>query len=668
MAPAEFTETRSDHNDTANDSYPTLFSPLKLGRFRLKNRIAFISTVSLYGEQGCVTDRLLDYYRERALGGAAMIVTEGMVVQPESVLHTSVLQPFEPRAFAGLQRLVDAVEAEDCRLLGQLWHIGRQNLLNPVTASVGVSDQPDALSWIVPHVLDGNEIANVVEAFVKCATILKRAGFSGAELHGAHGYLITQFLSPWSNTRDDAYGGDLAGRLRFVREIIAGVRATCGRDFLLGLKMPADEGVKGGIDCAEAERIMAALAADGTLDYIAFSQGNFSPSLADHVPDMHYPPGPFLSLHHRLRANVKGLPVMALGRIMNAEHAERALAEGAGDLIGLSRPLISDAALPKKALDGHAQNTRPCIYCNICWGEAQLGKPIACFHNPQLGTAGEASWRPRPTTHRKRIMVIGSGVAGLEAAWIAAARGHDVSIFGTSADPGGKARLEAKLPGCAEIAKTFEYQVSRLHEHGAKINLGKLVDLTDVSTFSPDSIVIATGATLRPPWTLEAGSDPGISIRDFIADWAPQERRAGTALLYDHDHTPATYAAADLLAEQFQRLVLVTPRTQLARGVPLASAFNVFRRLYVRDVEIIYAHTPVSVLNGRARLLNPMSGKERVISDVVLFAYATPRTANDTLGSVLKVRGLDVRLVGDCRAPRTILSAVHEGHAAGNAV
>ena len=173
-----------------------------------------------------------------------------------------------------------------------------------MTASVGVSDQPDALSWVVPHVLDTGEIAHVVDAFVRSADVLKRAGFSGAELHGAHGYLITQFLSPWSNTREDQYGGDLDGRMRFVREIIAGVRATCGSDFLLGLKMPADEGVKGGIDCTEAERIMKALVSDGGLDYIAFSQGNFSPSLADHVPDMHYPSGPFLNLHHRLRTNV----------------------------------------------------------------------------------------------------------------------------------------------------------------------------------------------------------------------------------------------------------------------------------------------------------------------------------------------------------------------------
>ena len=431
-----------------------LFTPFHLGRKRLKNRIVFPAVVSMYAQQHRVTPRMIDFYAARAAGGAAMLITEGLSVHSSSVPAPGIVTIFDPANFAGLQQLAQAVERHDCRLLGQLWHVGRQALWNPVEAPVGVSSLPDAYSWSVPHVMSGDEVRGIVAAFVESAETLKRAGFSGVELHGGHGYLITQFLSPWSNVRDDEYGGDLERRTRFVREIVAGVRASCGDDFIIGLKMSGDEGVAGAIDGDEAGRIAARLSNAGGLDYIGFAQGNFSISLEDHTPDMNYPAGPFMDLQKRLREHARPLAVLAFGRVLDATHAERILADGVGDLVAMGRALIADAALPNKARAGNSAQTRPCIFCNVCWGEIHAGKPIACLHNPQLGTPDEATWRPAPASKRRKVVVVGSGVAGLEAAWVAAQRGHEVTLLG-SQHAGGKTRLESQLPGRADVAKVF---------------------------------------------------------------------------------------------------------------------------------------------------------------------------------------------------------------------
>jgi len=642
-----------------------LFTPFELAGRRLRNRIVFPAVLSNYARENRVTARLVDYYAERAAGGAAMLVTEGLSIHASSVPQPNVATVFDPANFDGFQRLAAAVEPHDCRLLGQLWHVGRQQLWSPVDAPVGVSALPDAYSWSVPHVMTPEEIGVVARAFIDGARTLQRAGFSGVELHGGHGYLITQFLSPWSNTRADEYGGDVDGRTRFVREIIAGIRAECGAGFILGLKMPGDERVPGGIDGDEAGRIAARLALAGGLDYVAFAQGNFSPSLEDHTPDMHYPPGPFMELQKRLRERARPIPVLALGRVLDAAHAERLLGEGVGDLIGMGRALIADAALPAKALAGQANATRPCIFCNVCWAEIHVGKPIACIHNPHLGTPGEAMWRPAPAARKRRVVVVGSGVAGLEAAWVAASRGHDVTLLGAR-EAGGKARLESLLPGRAEVAKVYEFQLARAREAGVAFDSGASATAEQIVAFRPDAVVLATGSTMRRP-SLSAESDAGTDAWRLVAGLgAAPGRRAGTAVLFDHDHGAGVYALADLLASVYDRLVLITPRTQLGRNVAYVGLLGVYRRLYRAKVEIVVAAVPKRFAAREVAHANAFTGEERTIEDVALFVYATPRLADDRLAAPLRARGLDVRLAGDAFAPRAMLAAVHEGHRIGN--
>lgn len=648
-------------------AFPHLFAPLSLGGVIVRNRIALCATLTNFAVGNRVTDRWIDFLVERARGGAGLIISEVIAVDPEALAHGGIVTGFDATNEEGLGRAARGVAAAGGVLVGQLWHPGRQQLWAPTRLPRGVSDEPDPLSWTVPHVMDAAEIAAVVRAYVDVAARLRRVGFAGVELHGAHGYLIGQFLSPFSNRRQDEYGGSLENRIRFVLEVARGIRAACGRQFLVGLKMPADEGVAGGIDPDEAARLTIALREGFDFAYFAYSQGNFSLSLETHVPDMHFPRRPFLHLHRRLRPAAAGVPVMALGRIAEPAEAEAALADGTADLIGLSRALIADADWPAKAARGEVAAIRPATFDNIAWGFVHAGRPLTEFHNPQLGQAGESGFRHAPAPRRRRIAVIGSGPAGVQAAWVAAARGHAVTLFGRSGRIGGKLALEAALPGRGEYHRLISWWDRCLTETGVERRLGAAVDAATVLAARPEAVILATGARQRTPPGLEGA---GTSLREAARDLArdPQGVVEGTAVLFDMDHSAGTYAGAEALARRFRRLVILTPRFQIAREVNWCSAIGVHRRLRRLGVEVITAAEPVRLEGQRLVWHDVLTGTERAIDGVARLVWSTPRIADDALALPLRAAGVELRLVGDCAAPRDLVCAVHEGEAAATAM
>lgn len=652
-----------------NAFWPHLFSTIDLAGRRLRNRICLPATLTNYARRNRVTECWKHFLIERARGGAAMLVTEVIAVDPNAIAQPAIVTGFDDANMAELGDTARRVHAAGAWLVGQLWHPGKQQLWGPTRSPMGVSDQPDALSWTVPHVMSADEIGAIVEAYVDTAARLAECGFAGVELHGAHGYLIQQFMSPWSNWRQDQYGGSLESRLTFVREIATGIRARCGDDFILGLKMAGTEGVEGGIEPVQAAEITAVLAAHGTYDYFAYGQGNFSLSLETHVPDLYFRPGHFIAIHKAMRRASGGVPVMALGRIGEPELAEQVVAEGYGDLVGMSRAHISDAAFANKAMSGRADEIRPCAFDNSSWGEVYLGKPLAEFHNPHLGEEGEANWRPTPSTSPRHVVVVGAGVGGLEAAWVAAARGHRVTLCGASDQVGGSLRLEALLPGRAEMAKIFAYQRHMAESHGVSFRLGQHASADEIRTLDPDVVVLATGGRLRHPDTLAVAPDsptPVISARACAADLIPNDTARGFAILFDQDHGAATYGVADKLAQMFKRVVLVTPRPQIAQRVNYCSAIGIYRRLFGAGVEIEPAYELVQ-LNGRRLICrNTYVEREKAYDDVDLLVYATPRSAVDELAHDLA--DLEMHLVGDCQSPRDLMAAIHGGHAIGNLV
>lgn len=651
-------------------AYPHLFSPVTVGTRTLPNRVVHASTSTHYADRGRVTDRLIDYYANRAKGGAAMLVSE-----PMGMLHWQTL-PTRPHVLSGLNadllpRWAEAVAREGGLMLGQVQDNGRgfragfRNL-----DARGASALPDDLSWTVPQALDSDAVHRMIEEFVVSCEMLAKAGFAGVEISAGHGHLFHQFLSARSNRREDEFGGDLEGRARLLVLLMQGIRQRCGADFLIGAKLPAEDGMPGGIDLAEAERITRLLRRDGAMDYLTYCWGSHSETLHTHLPDNHGPRTPYVEAIHRLgRAAVPDVPLGALGLITDPNEGERIIRDGLADLVMLARPLVTDPAWAVKAREGREAEIRYCVSCNTCWHMITTGRGLLCDNNPRVGAADEADWRPPPAAVRKRVVIIGAGIAGMEAAWVAAARGHEVHLFGASDEPGGKTRLHALLPGGEGLSSIYDYQQLAAHRYGVTLQLGVRPDAQAVLALAPDVVVLATGSTPSRPdflpadW-LDEGLVPDIREAARLFD-AHRAHTPGTAVIYDEDHGAFTYDAAELLAARFDKVAILTPRERLASDESLVVRQSAYQRLYRKGAIILTSVRPLAgsrLEEGEVAYANIYSGAEEVLRDVAFLTYATPRVPNDNLAAPLRAAGLDVRLIGDCKAPRIPLSATAEGY------
>ncbi|WP_439596265.1 FAD-dependent oxidoreductase [Falsiroseomonas sp.] len=645
---------------------PHLFSPLTLAGRTLRNRIAFAAMTSRMPREGAVTPLLIAHLAARAAGGAGMVVTEALAACRSAAVPARVAAWDEAQR-PGLARLAEAVEGQGAALIGQLWHAGNAHRDARALNAVGPSAVVDAASWTVPRALTSAEVEGLVEEYADSAHRLQRAGFAGAEISAAHGFLPLQFLSPVTNQRQDRWGGDAKGRSAFLRAILAAVRARCGAGFILGVKLPADDGVPGSIDPAEAARLVAAVVAETPPDYLCFSQGSHGPSLWMHAPDMHEPPMPFRDAWAPLRSAAGGVTLAAVGRITGPAMAEALLEAGDADLVMLARPLLADPDWPRKAGQGRAAEIRPCIYCNACWGEIDRANTVACSVNAKAGSLAEADPPPPPAAPPRHVVVVGDGVAGLQAAAVAAERGHRVTLLGRGAQPGGAARLHARLPGCADIGRFLDHLVARAAAAGVIRQRGETAEA--VLALAPDQVVLATGAEMVPPRSPCPGAlDLRRAVALLLEEAAP---RGGLAVLFDHDHTAATYAAAEFLLTRFDRLLLLTPRDAIARDVPALYAQGVHRRLAAHGerVEVLIHREPAGLEDGSLRIRHLLTGAETMRPGVALLTHATPRRPGaEALEAALRAQGLPVLRAGDAVAPRLMMSAVRDGQWVGEAV
>ncbi len=652
-----------------SDTYPLLVSPVNIGGFELSNRIAHASIVTRFVKDGIATQKFLDYHRNRAQGGCGLIVTEPLAMTAVNRV-ASRLRVWDDQAFDSLQQVAEAVETHGTRLLGQVQDGGRgRHEVGRNDDAVGASALPDDLSWTVPRVLTIDAIRQMIDDWAEGSRRLQRAGWSGVEISAGHGHLFHQFLSPWSNHRDDEFGGDLAGRARLLTELVAAIRAACDQPFMIGIKLPGDDGVPGGIDLDAAKAIASHIGKTCDIDYWTWVWGAHANSLYKHLPDAHGERHPYLDAIRDLRQAAPHIPSGAIGYITDPNECEKALEDGTADIAFLGRPLITDPNFANKVAAGREASIRYCVSCNTCWRSIIEGGHLYCDNNPRVGLPEESADAIRPAKKSRKLAVVGGGIAGLEAAFVAAKRGHAVTLFSNSDEVGGNTRLHAELPGGENLSSIYDYQFLAAKQAGVKFELGVKASASDVAALSPDQVFLATGASMVvPDWV-----SPELAEYDLVPDGraiarellSRSGREAGHAVMLDRDHTEMTYAVTELLASRFEQVTIITPRERVASDVSLINRQGVYERLHQLQVQIITS-ADIADLDrleeAEVEAINVYNGNAVTISDLAAITYCTARQPDHELLAPLTALGLPVELVGDCNAPRTVLAATREGH------
>ncbi len=655
---------------TGSRGFPHLLSPLRIGPRTVRNRVLVTAHEPRLAERFQAGERYVAYQRARARGGAGLQISGATPVHDSGIGGAGAdgLLLTDDDCVPALSRLAEAVHAEGGAFLMQLAHYGGTgDTAEPGRPLWGPSPIASELSRMVPHVMTTREIAEVVRGFGAAAGRVRSAGLDGCEILAAFGLLIAAFLSPYSNKRTDAYGGSLDNRLRFCLEVVDAVREGAGPDLIVGVRIPGDEMVEGGLDPATMRQVACRLAATGKVDYLNVAAGTNLDRVARAT---HWGPTPQPhGVYVPLAADIKGvvaIPVFTTGRITDPRMAEAIIAEGKADMVGMTRAHIADPNLVAKLREGRTDDIRPCVGANVCIASVMSGRHVRCVHNPEAGR--EAAWGPlRPAAKPKRVVVIGGGPAGLEAARVAALRGHRVELYERAAELGGQLRWTRAVPAMRELATIIDWQEAQLGKLQVAVHRGVDVTSERLASIEADAIIVATGA--RPhrvdvPGAATAGI-PVVTPNEVFDGAAPTPR---TAVVWDEAGLYGAIGAAEVLAERGAAVHLVTPAFMVAEDMDVVRRVPVYQRLEQAGCRLHPARKVARVEAGAVVLAGAYGGVEERIENVGLIVGWHGRRADEGLAAALEARGGEVRWIGDCVAPRLVDIAMAEGALAGRAV
>ncbi|MFO1033295.1 MAG: FAD-dependent oxidoreductase [Hyphomicrobiales bacterium] len=645
-------------------TFPALFQPLQLRHKTLRNRIVFGAHTANMAEGGLPGERHRGYYEERARGGAAMIVVEPVPVHRTAVLTRGNFLHATDEIIPHFRKVTDAVHAHGAVICHQLYHVGQHgDFDNSFEPSWSPSGLPSFHDSDGSHAMTEREIEEVIEGFVQAARRAKESGFDGIELFAAYNAIIDQFWLPFNNRRDDKWGGSLENRMRFSRTIMERIRKMAGDDFIIGLAVNMDETSKASQTIEQLQEVIAWHDERQLMDYVTCGTGSYF-STTGIIPHVFYPDKYGAPYAEALKQVVKHAKVQCESHVRTPENANYVVGSGQADMVSIVRGQIADPHLANKAREGRPEDVRPCLSCNqMCWGRRYRDYWISCLINPSAGR--EFEWggdRFTPAAQPKSVLVVGGGVAGMEAARVAAERGHKVTLAEASDKLGGQFRLAGLTPRRHQIIDYLDWLERQLARLQVKVLLNTPLDAEEAKAFAADVVIAATGSApdgkafqrAMPERDQLPGLERGnvVSAEDIMARIARPGKRV---LLLDETANWKGAGTALTLAEAGHEVTLVTPAPSVMMEMARTVAdIQVRARLRALGVRLV-TEAVIREWHGDGATVEVAGGKpERIAADTLV--VASTNVSNRDIADAL-----DAPAIGDAVAARTAVMAIYEG-------
>jgi len=652
-------------------TYSRVMSPLTIRGVTIKNRVVRTAHGTAFAD-GPISDQLIAYHLERARGGVGLSILEGSWVHLSSYNGARNIHTWDDAIIDSYRRLMDAIDPTGMRMIQQLWH-GGGIYSDWRTVPYGPSALPGMLTGVPTRELSHAQIRELVEAFAAAAVRCEKGGLHGVELAGSHGYLVMQFLSPWSNRRTDEYGGSLENRTRFAREVLAAMRAAVSENFIVGIRM-GPEALEGGLTTDDIVGALNLLKKEGLVDYINLSMGAYH-NIESIIPALHAPAGIELDWVSGVRERT-GLITFVSGRFRSLDEAQGVIAGGEADMVGMTRAHIADPHLVNKTIEHGPDAVRPCLGCNqLCVGNIFIGQTLQCAVNVQVGREGEFPTAAIPKAAQpKQVLVVGGGPAGMEAARVAALAGHRVTLHEAAPGLGGTVMQVKNIPhlsGLADIAYWLERQV---YELGVSVHTSSYLEAGEIVEMNPDVVLVATGSQPREDgWQLGAPrlqldnlkAPFVITVPDLLGEWVKVEAGKTVVVVDDTGHGEALGVAEYLLSKgvnvQFVcRFAEFAPQMNFSwRGRPALRRLNATGRFR------LHTHSIVAAIDGKGNVdvksLVAEAPRQIAADHMIFIGY---NIAQDDLAVELKTVefGGRIELIGDCASPRYLHAAIHDAY------